>query len=165
MSTPEVKTEISPEWAKFRYRGKTLSELVNMPMDELIKLLPARARRSLLRMSDPEVRGRMLEYGMLRSEREDPERLKLLRKVLKAREALARGKNVVIKTHVRDAIVLPIMVGLTIVVFNGKEYVPVKITPEMIGHYLGEFAITTKKVEHGEPGLKATRSTLFVSMK
>ena len=40
-----------------------------------------------------------------------------------------------------------------------------KITPEMIGHYLGEFAPTTKKVEHGEPGLKATRSTLFVAMK
>lgn len=136
-----------------------------MPMDELIKLLPARTRRSLLRMSDPEVRSRLLEYGMLLSERDDPERLKLLRKVLKAREMLARGKNVVIKTHVRDAIVLPVMVGLTIAVFNGKEYVPVKITPEMIGHYLGEFAVTMKKVEHGEPGLKATKSTLFVSMK
>lgn len=138
---------------------------MSMPMDELVKLLPARARRSLLRVSDPEIRGKMLEYGMLRSEREDPEKLKLLRKVLKAREMLARGKNVVIKTHVRDAIILPLMVGLTITVYNGKEYVPVKVTPEMIGHYLGEFAVTTKKVEHGEPGLKATRSTLFVAMK
>ncbi len=138
---------------------------MNMPMDELVKLLPARARRSLLRMSDPEIRVKMVEYGMLKSERDEPERLKLLRKVLKAREMLARGKNVVVKTHVRDAIVLPVMVGLTIAVYNGKEYVPVKITPEMIGHYLGEFAITTKKVEHGEPGLKATRSTLFVAMK
>lgn len=138
---------------------------MNMPMDELVKLLPARARRSLLRMSDPEIRSRMIEYGMLNSERDDPERLKLLRKVLKAREILSRGKNVVIKTHVRDAVVLPVMVGLTVAVYNGKEFVPVKITPEMIGHYLGEFAVTTKKVEHGEPGLKATRSTLFVAMK
>lgn len=160
-----AKIEIPPEWAKFRYRGKTLDELMSMPMDELIKLLPARTRRSLLRMSDPEVRTRMADYGMLRSERDEPERLKLLRKVLKARELMLRGKNVVVKTHVRDAIILPIMVGLTIAVYNGKEYVPVKITPEMIGHYLGEFAITTKKVEHGEPGLKATRSTLFVAMK
>lgn len=138
---------------------------MNMPMDELVKLLPARARRSLLRMSDPEIRSKMVEYGMLSSERDDPERLKLLRKALRAREVLARGKNVVIKTHVRDAVVLPMMVGLTIAVYNGKEFVPVKVTPEMIGHYLGEFAITTKKVEHGEPGLKATRSTLFVAMK
>ncbi|MEM2006549.1 MAG: 30S ribosomal protein S19 [Sulfolobales archaeon] len=157
--------ELPPEWAKFRYRGKSLEELMNMPMDELVKLLPARVRRSLLRMSDPEIRVKMVEYGMLNSERDEPERLKLLRKVLKAREMLARGKNVVVKTHVRDAIVLPVMVGLTIAVYNGKEYVPVKITPEMIGHYLGEFAISTKKVEHGEPGLKATRSTLFVAMK
>lgn len=138
---------------------------MSMPMDELVKLLPARARRSLLRVSDPEIRGKMLEYGMLSSERKDPEKLKLLRNVLKAREMLARGKNVVIKTHVRDAIILPLMVGLTIAVYNGKEYVPVRITPEMIGHYLGEFAVTTKKVEHGEPGLKATKSTLFVAMK
>lgn len=160
-----MQVELPPEWTKFRYRGKSLEELMNMPMDELVKLLPARARRSLLRMSDPEIRVKMVEYGMLKSERDEPERLKLLRKVLKAREMLARGKNVVVKTHVRDAIVLPVMVGLTIAVYNGKEYVPVKITPEMIGHYLGEFAITTKKVEHGEPGLKATRSTLFVAMK
>lgn len=157
--------ELPPEWARFRYRGRTLEELLNMPMDELIKLLPARARRSLLRMSDPEIRKRMYEYGMLRSEKDEPERLKLLKKVLKAKEMLAKGKNVVIKTHVRDMVILPVMVGLTIAVYNGKEYVPVKITPEMIGHYLGEFALTTKKVEHGEPGLKATRSTLFVAMK
>jgi small subunit ribosomal protein S19 len=160
-----VRFEIPPEWAKFRYRGKSLDEIMNMPMDELIKLLPSRIRRSLLRMSDPEVRARMIEYGMLGSEKDEPERLKLLRKVLKARELMLQGKNVVVKTHVRDAIVLPVMVGLTIAVYNGKEYVPVKVTPEMIGHYLGEFAITTKKVEHGEPGLKATRSTLFVAMK
>jgi len=92
-------------------------------------------------------------------------RLKLLRKIMKARELMAKGKNVKIRTHVRDMIILPVMVGLTIEVYNGKEFVPVKITPEMIGHYLGEFAPTTRKVEHGEPGLKATRSTLFVAMK
>ncbi|MEM0197098.1 MAG: hypothetical protein QXK66_05635, partial [Sulfolobales archaeon] len=82
--------ELPPEWTKFRYRGKSLEELMNMPMDELVKLLPARARRSLLRMSDPEIRVKMVEYGMLKSERDEPERLKLLRKVLKAREMLAR---------------------------------------------------------------------------
>jgi small subunit ribosomal protein S19 len=57
------------------------------------------------------------------------------------------------------------MVGMTIHVYNGKEYVPVEIRPEMIGHYLGEFAPTCKKVEHGEPGLKATRSSMFLPLK
>ncbi len=152
--------EIPPEWRNFRYRGKTLEELLNMPMDELLKLLPARARRSLLRESDPRVQERRMQMGI----KESP-RLKLLRKIMKARELMAKGKKVRIRTHVRDMIILPVMVGLTIEVYNGKEFVPVKVTPEMIGHYLGEFAPTTRKVEHGEPGLKATRSTLFVAMK
>ena len=152
--------EIPPEWKRFRYRGKTLEELLNMPMDQLLELLPSRARRSLLRESSPEIQQRRMEMGI----KESP-RLKLLRKVMEARELLKQGKKVRIRTHVRDMIILPVMVGLTIEVYNGKEFIPVKITPEMIGHYLGEFAPTTKIVQHGEPGLKATRSTLFVAMK
>ncbi|MEM0361690.1 MAG: 30S ribosomal protein S19 [Sulfolobales archaeon] len=155
-----VSIEIPPEWKSFRYRGKTLEELMSMSMDELIQLLPSRARRSLLRESDSGVRARRLQAGY-----KDSPRMKLLEKVMKARKLLSEGKNVVIKTHVRDMVVLPVMVGLTIAVYNGKEYIPVKITPEMIGHFLGEFSPTCKKVEHGEPGLKATRSTLFVAMK
>ncbi len=152
--------EIPPEWKRFRYRGKTLEELLNMPMDQLLELLPSRARRSLLRESSPEIQQRRMEMGI----KESP-RLKLLRKVMEARELLKQGKKVRIRTHVRDMIILPVMVGLTIEVYNGKEFIPVKITPEMIGHYLGEFAPTTRIVQHGEPGLKATRSTLFVAMK
>ncbi len=137
---------LPPEWKKFRYRGYSLEELLAMPMDELIKLLPARQRRSLLRgLTDPQRR--------------------LLWKIRKARRKILEGKKVLIKTHVRDAIILPEMVGLTIAVYNGKEFIPVKITPEMIGHYLGEFSLTCKPVQHGEPGLKATRSTLHVALK
>lgn len=144
MSTPAI--EIPPEWKKFRYRGKTLEELLEMPMDELINLLPARQRRSLKR-------------GLTEAQ------VKLLAKIRKARQLMAKGKRVVIKTHVRDMIILPEMVGLTIAVYNGKEFIPVRITPEMIGHYLGEFSPTCKRVQHGEPGLKATRSSMFVSLK
>ena len=135
-----------PEWLKIKYRGKTIQELLEMPMDEIVKLLPARARRSLKR-------------GL------SEEKKKLLEKVLEARKALEEGRKIVIKTHIRDMIVLPMMVGLTFSVYNGKEYVTFTVSPEMIGHYLGEYSVTTKKVEHGEPGLKATRSSLFVAMK
>lgn len=139
--------ELPIEWRKYRYRDKTLEELIDMPMDDLVKLLPSRARRSLSKGFSPRQR-------------------KLLEKVIEARQKLLNEcKESVIKTHVRNMIILPIMVGLTIAVHNGKEFVPVRITPEMIGHYLGEFAITTKQVKHGEPGLKATRSTLFVALK
>lgn len=152
--------EIPPEWRRFKYRGKTLEELLSMPMDQLIQVLPARARRSLLRESSTEIMRKRREYGI-----DESPRIKLLREVRKARELMAQGKNVRIRTHVRDMVILPEMIGLTIEVHNGKEFVPVKIVPEMIGHYLGEYAPTTKYVKHGEPGLKATRSTLYVAMK
>jgi len=134
--------EIPVEWRKFKYRGKSIEELLDISMDELAELLPARQRRSLRR-------------GFT------SEQVKLLKKI---REAKKKGKKV-IKTHVRDMIVLPEMFGLTIAVYNGKEFIPVRITPEMIGKRLGEFSPTTKTVKHGEPGLKATRSSMFVAMK
>jgi len=78
---------------------------------------------------------------------------------------MRKGQTITIKTHARDMVVLPEMVGLTIHVHNGKEFVPVKIEPEMIGHYLGEFAITNKPVKHGTPGIGASRSSMYVPLK
>lgn len=95
----------------------------------------------------------------------NPEQRTLFEKIRKAKLLAAKGKKVVIRTHCRDMIILPEMVGLTISVHNGKEFVPVEIIPEMVGRYLGEFAITTAKVTHGAPGLKATRSSMFVPLK
>lgn len=136
--------ELRPEWKRFRYRGKSLEELLSMSLDEFVQLLPARERRSLMRGLTPAQR-------------------KLLNKIRTLRKA---GKSdVMIKTHVRAMIILPEMVGLTIAVYNGKEYVPVRVTPEMIGHRLGEFSHTTKLVHHGEPGLKASKSSLHIAAK
>ncbi|HDN17769.1 MAG TPA: 30S ribosomal protein S19 [Candidatus Bathyarchaeota archaeon] len=133
--------------AKFRYKGYALEELRKMSMDEIIKLLPARARRSL-RRQPPE------------------EHVILLRNIRRAWKILEEtGKQPVIRTHARSMIVLPEMVGLTIHVHNGKEFVPVEILPEMIGHYLGEFAITNKRVVHGTPGVGASRSSMYVPLK
>jgi small subunit ribosomal protein S19 len=131
---------------EFTYRGYTIEQLRSMSMDEFIMLLPARQRRSLQRGLSPEQRT-------------------LLAKVRKAKEAMRKGQTITIKTHARDMIILPEMVGLTIHVHNGKEFVPVEIKPEMIGHYLGEFAITNKPVKHGSPGIGATRSSMYVPLK
>ncbi len=138
-----------PEWRKFRYRGRSLEELMKLSVEELAELLPSRQRRSLKR-------------GLT------PAQQKLLLKIKKIKRKLAEGKlkkPPVIRTHVRDMIVLPERVGLTIAVYNGREFIPVRIVPEMIGHYLGEFSHTTKIVQHGEPGLKATKSSLHVASK
>lgn len=131
---------------EFTYRGYTLNQLQNLSMDEFINLLPSRQRRSFQRGLTPEQRI-------------------LLEKIREAKEVLRKGGNVKVKTHVRDMIILPEMVGLTIFVHNGKEFVPVEIKPEMIGHYLGEFAITNKPVKHGTPGIGASRSSMYVPLK
>ena len=131
---------------EFSYRGHSLNSLTGMSMDEFINMLPSRQRRSLQRGLTPEQRI-------------------LLEKLREAKEAQKQGKDVNIKTHVRDLIILPEMVGAKIAVHNGKEFVAMEIKPEMIGHYLGEFAITNKPVRHGTPGIGASRSSMYVPLK
>ena len=128
---------------EFRYRGKSLDELNAMSMESLIGLLPSRARRSLGRgVSD--------------------DKRKLMEDARAAKEGKLEGQ---IKTHARDMIILPPMVGLTIGVHNGKEFVALEVKPEMIGRFLGEYVITNKKVVHGTPGIGASRSSLYVPLK
>lgn len=78
---------------------------------------------------------------------------------------MRKGGSSSVKTHVRNMIILPEMVGLVIGVHNGKDFVQVEIKPEMIGHYLGEFAVTNKPVRHGTPGIGASRSSMYVPLK
>jgi len=70
-----------------------------------------------------------------------------------------------IRTHLRDMPVLPEMVGVTISVYTGQSFERVDVEPEMLGHYLGEFQLTRKQVEHGQAGIGATRSSKFVPLK
>jgi small subunit ribosomal protein S19 len=134
----------------FNYRGKTIDQLKALSMDELAKVMPSRIRR-------------VLNRGL------DEPRRKLL---LKIRKTLTTNKNKVIKTQSRDMPILPEMVGAKIAVHRGGKdsvnptaYIPVEITPEMIGHYLGEFVMTRKTVKHSAAGLGATRGSKFTSMR
>ena len=128
---------------EFRYRGYTLDQLNSMSTEAILQLLPSRARRSLNRgISD--------------------DKRKLLEDVRSQKDGKLEGQ---IKTHARDMIILPVMVGATIGVYTGKEFLPLQVKAEMIGHYLGEYAITNKKVVHGTPGIGASRSSLYVPLK
>jgi small subunit ribosomal protein S19 len=131
---------------EFTYRGQTAEQLLQISMDDFIKLLPARQRRALLRVPPTEQR-------------------KLREKIRKARKATAQGKSITIRTHCRETVILPEMIGLTINVHDGKEFQPVEITAEKLGHRLGEFASTNKKVSHGTPGIGASRSSMYVPLK
>jgi small subunit ribosomal protein S19 len=128
---------------EFRYRGFTVDQLNSMSTEAILQLLPSRARRSLNRgISD--------------------DKRKLLEDVRSQKDGKLEGQ---IKTHARDMIVLPVMVGATVGVYTGKEFLSIQIKPDMIGHYLGEYAITNKKVVHGTPGIGASRSSLYVPLK
>ncbi|XP_050816719.1 40S ribosomal protein S15-like [Gopherus flavomarginatus] len=89
--------------------------------------------------------------------------LNRLRKTKK--EAPPMEKPEVVKTHLRDMIILPEMAGSMIGIYNGKTFNQVEIKPEMIGHCLGEFSITYKPVKHGRPGIGATHSSRFIPLK
>lgn len=127
----------------FTYRGKTVEELRKMDLKEFAKLVPARPRRSLLRgFTDAEKR--------------------LLAKVKKTNEGKYKK---VIRTHCRDMLIIPEMIGLKILIHKGKEFVPVVITEEMLGHYLGEMTLTRNRVSHSAPGVGATKSSAAFSVK
>ena len=129
---------------EFTYRGHTMEELQEMDIDEVADLLPARKRRSI-------------ERGL------SVEKEKLL---AKAREkGDEETANDPIRTHLRDMPVLPAFVGKTFAVHTGQEFERVRIEPEMLGHYLGEFQLTRTSVEHGQAGIGATRSSKFVPLK
>ncbi|HII29777.1 30S ribosomal protein S19 [Candidatus Woesearchaeota archaeon CG08_land_8_20_14_0_20_47_9] len=122
---------------EFTFKGKTVEEVSRMGLQEFAELLPARKRRSIKRgFSD--------------------EHSKLLKRI-------RAGNNV--KTHCRDMIILPEMINKTIRVYNGKEAVRITIMPDMLGHYLGEFAMTRRRVMHSAPGIGATRSSASLSVR
>ena len=125
---------------EFTYHGLSKEELANITNEKLFKLFTSRARRSLTRGINDDKRKLMEE---MKDE---------------------NNKNP-IKTHLRDVIILPYMIGKTVQVFSGKEFVPITITLQMVGHYLGEYVITNKRVNHGAPGVGASRSSLYVPLK
>lgn len=123
---------------EFTYRGRTLSQLSKLTLEEFSELLDARRRRSIKR-------------GLTDQQKKFLEHL--------------RKTEGVIKTHRRDMIVIPEMVGRTIRIYNGKEFQQIIIQPEMLGHYLGEFALTRQSVKHTGPGVGATRSSKYMPLK
>jgi len=120
-----------------------LDQLNSMSTEAILQLLPSRARRSLNR-------------GISEDKR------KLLEDIRAQKEGKLESQ---IKTHARDMIILPVMVGAKVSVYSGREFVILEVKPDMIGHYLGEYVITNKKVVHGTPGIGASRSSLYVPLK
>ena len=123
---------------EFTYHGFRVEELQAMAISELLPVMPSRARRKIKR-------------GLSRGEEH------LLTRF--------RAGDEKIRTHLRDMIIMPEMLGKEIEVYNGKEFMKVELQPESVFHVLGEFALTRRKVAHGSAGIGATRSSKYVPLK
>ncbi|MDO8623003.1 MAG: 30S ribosomal protein S19 [archaeon] len=125
---------------EFTYRGKTLEELKKLDVREFSKYLKSRPRRAVLR-----------QYNEIE------------KFINNCNEKISRNKQ--IKTHSREMVVVPQMVGMKIAVHSGKVFTPVEIVGEMLGHRLGEFSLTREKVKHGAAGIGATKGSKFKAKK
>lgn len=132
---------------KFTFRGVDLDALLTLKPVELLPLLSSRARRKFNR-------------GLTRKP------MALIKKLNKAKkEAPEHEKPEVVKTHLRNMIIVPEMIGSIIGVHNGKAFNSVEVKPEMIGTYLAEYSCSYKFVRHGRPGIGATHSSRFIPLK
>jgi len=126
------------------WRGKKIEELKTLDMSEFMILVDSRARRSLKRGFDK----------------------KLMKQMDKYLEKTKDGNyQKPIRTHLRDTIVIPKMLGIKFAVYRGNKFEDVEIVPNMLGHYLGEFVLTRKRLQHGKAGIGATRSSTALKTK
>ncbi len=125
--------------AKFSYKGKSGEEIEKLSIEDFSGLLTSRARRALKR-------------GLTAPQK------KLL-------EEIRKNPGGFHKTHCREMVIIPEMLGKKIAVYNGKEFVTLEMREYMLGHRLGEFAVTRKQIKHSAPGFGATKSSKFVPLK
>ena len=119
---------------EIRYKGKTLEELKALETREFAKYVGSRERRTILRQF------REIENFVNR-----------------ANKKMANKK--LIKTHQRDLVMVPKMLGMKIQIYNGRNFISIEVIEDMLGHRFGEFAPTRGRVKHGSAGVGATKGT------
>lgn len=124
---------------EFKFRGMSVEELKKLSIEEFAKIADAKVRRTLKRGLTQQ------QKTLLTSVRKNPEKFH--------------------KTHSRDMVILPELIGTKLGVFSGKEWVNVVVQPEMIGHRIGEFSIPIKRVKHSAPGIGASRGSKHIATK
>ncbi|AET38343.1 40S ribosomal protein uS19 Ecym_2631 [Eremothecium cymbalariae DBVPG len=135
----EATTQRKKTFKTYSYKGVSLEKMLEMPTEEFVKLAPARVRRRFARGLSSKPAG-------------------LMKKLRAAKLATpVNEKPSVVRTHLRNMIIVPEMIGSVVGVYNGKVFNQVEIKPEMVGHYLGEFSITYTPVRHGRAGATTSR--------
>lgn len=136
----EEETGVIMKSKEMFYRGKNVEDLKKLDAREVAKYLPSRSRRTVLRNFQA------IEEFVKRCE----EKVSMKKKI---------------RTHLRDIVIVPRLIGMQISIHNGKTFNDVTITHNMIGHRLGEFSLTRQKVSHGAPGIGSTKSSAGAQKK
>ncbi|MBT4192257.1 MAG: 30S ribosomal protein S19 [Candidatus Diapherotrites archaeon] len=124
----------------FTFRGKTIEELSAMSVEDFAELCTSMPKRSLKKGIDKH----------------------LMKKVARAK---GNVKAKPIRTHKRDFVVIPEMVGVTFAIHRGNTFERVDVTEKMLGHYIGEFVFTRKRLSHGKAGIGATKSSTAITAR
>ena len=153
MATQESSITAELKKAAFRkntYKGIDMEKLLEYDLKKLTQLFRARQRRRFNH-------GNQARFGKYN---------RFIKKLREAKKNQKVGeKPTPVKTHLRDCVIVPEMVGSVVEVYNGKVFNPVEIKSDMIGTYIGEYSLTYKPVRHGKLGVGATRSSKFTSLK
>lgn len=128
------------------WKGYSEEQLKEMPLEQFIKLINSRARRALRRALE----GTNMEYKML---------------IDKVRKIKKSGRIKPVKTHCREAVIIPEWLGMRFLVYNGKEWKSVDVSLPRLGMRLGEFSFPVKFTKHSGPGVGATRGSKFIPLK
>ncbi|KAI1174865.1 putative 40S ribosomal protein S15 [Nemania sp. FL0916] len=147
---------------KFSYRGVELDNLLELGSDDLRTLFHARARRRLSRGLRRKPMGLVRKLRAAKQNAAPNEKASL---PTTAADCRATPQPAECRTHLRNMIVVPELIGSVVAVYNGKVFNSIEIRPEMVGHYLGEFSISYTPVKHGRPGIGATHSSRFIPLK
>jgi small subunit ribosomal protein S19 len=125
---------------QFTFKGKTVDELKTLEVREFANYVKSRKKRTILRQFS-----------------------EIEKFITLAKKKISKNKK--IRVHNRDLIVVPEMVGMKVQIYNGKEFVPIDIVGEMLGHKFGEFALTRARIQHGKAGVGSTKGSKHKSKK
>ena len=125
------------------FYGKNEKEMKVIKLEDFLKLAKSRVRR-------------VFKRGLKEGQKDLLDKIRLFKE--------GKRKKLV-KTHLRNMIIVPEMLGQIIHVYNGKEFKSVEVTVEKLGRYLGEFALTRSRVTHSSPGVGATKSSAAAKKK
>jgi small subunit ribosomal protein S19 len=125
---------------EFTFKGKNIEELKAMKIEEFAMLCNSRTKRSLKKGFDTHI----------------------LKKIIKAK---GNPKAKPVRTHNRDLIIIPELIGVRFAVYRGNTFELLDITEQMLGHYIGEFVFTRKKLQHGKAGIGATKSSTAITAR